>query len=58
LAYFEGFKNAFGKAHIITANLSLDDLAQKLGDDRLSSRIAGMSEVIEVIGPDMRLVKH
>ena len=43
---------------IITANLSLDDLAQKLGDDRLSSRIAGMSEVIEVIGPDMRLVKH
>lgn len=42
---------------IITANLSLDDLAQKTGDDRLSSRIAGMCDVVEVVGDDMRLHK-
>lgn len=42
---------------IITANLSLDDLAIKTGDDRLASRIAGICDVIEVVGDDMRLVK-
>jgi len=35
---------------IITSNLSLDDLAQRIGDDRISSRIAGMSRIISLKG--------
>jgi len=42
---------------IITANLSLDDLAKKLDDDRLPSRIAGMCDVVELTGKDRRIDK-
>jgi DNA replication protein DnaC len=44
------------KPTIITANLSLDDIANQI-DKRISSRIAGMGQVIRVQGPDWRL-KH
>jgi len=40
---------------IITSNLSLDDLAARVGDDRLTSRIAGMCKIIEITGKDRRL---
>lgn len=42
---------------IITANLSLDDLAKKLDDDRLPSRIGGMCDVVELKGKDRRIEK-
>jgi DNA replication protein DnaC len=42
------------KPTIITANLSLDDIANQI-DKRISSRIAGMGQVIRVQGPDWRL---
>jgi DNA replication protein DnaC len=38
---------------VISSNLSLDELADRL-DDRISSRIAGMCEVIEMTGKDRR----
>jgi DNA replication protein DnaC len=40
---------------IITSNLALDKLAKHFGDDRLTSRIAGLCNVIYVNGPDSRL---
>ena len=40
---------------IITSNLSLDHLAARFGDDRLTSRIAGMCKIIEMTGKDRRL---
>ena len=39
---------------IISSNLSLDQLADRL-DDRITSRIAGMCEVIKMTGKDRRL---
>lgn len=42
---------------IITSNLSLAELAQKSGDDRLTSRLAGMCRGIELTGPDRRLLR-
>jgi DNA replication protein DnaC len=39
---------------IITSNLSLDELAEKLEDDRLPSRLGGLCEVITVGGCDWR----
>jgi DNA replication protein DnaC len=39
---------------IISSNLSLDELADHL-DDRISSRIAGMCEVVKMTGEDRRL---
>jgi DNA replication protein DnaC len=39
-----GYKNGL----IVTSNLSLDDLAEKLGDDRLPSRLAEISKIVEV----------
>jgi DNA replication protein DnaC len=44
------------KKTIISSNLTLDELAQKL-DDRIASRIAGMCKVIEIKGKDRRLNK-
>lgn len=41
---------------ILTSNLSLDDFARKVGDDRLPSRIAGMCKVIKIAGEDHRLI--
>jgi len=40
---------------VVTSNLSLDALAAKLNDDRLTSRLAGMCQVIELKGADYRL---
>lgn len=39
---------------IITSNLSLDQIADKFGDDRLTSRIAGMCRMIHMDLPDWR----
>lgn len=40
---------------IITSNLSLDGLAEKLDNDRISSRIADMCKIIKLEGSDYRL---
>jgi DNA replication protein DnaC len=40
---------------IVTSNLPLSDLAVKLGDDRLPSRLAGLCTVIPVGGRDWRM---
>lgn len=42
------------KPTIITSNLSLDEISDNVGQ-RISSRIAGMGQVIHVQGPDWRL---
>ncbi len=42
---------------VITSNLSLNQLSEKMEDGRLASRIAGMCEVIEMEGEDKRIVK-
>jgi DNA replication protein DnaC len=39
---------------VITSNLSTEELAVKMEDDRLSSRISGMCRVIELNGKDRR----
>jgi predicted ATPase len=39
---------------IITSNLSVDEIAEKVGD-RIASRIAGMCKVIEMQGKDRRI---
>lgn len=35
---------------IVTSNLSLDDLANHLGDDRITSRLAGMCKTVNLMG--------
>jgi DNA replication protein DnaC len=42
------------KGLIITSNLSLGDLAARLDDDRIISRINGMCKIIELTGKDGR----
>lgn len=39
---------------VITSNLSLDQIADKFGDDRLTSRIAGMCRSVHMDLPDWR----
>lgn len=39
---------------VITSNLTLDQIAQKFGDDRLTSRISGMCRVLKIDLPDWR----
>jgi len=39
---------------LITSNLTLDEIAEKVGD-RIASRIAGMCKVVEVRGKDRRI---
>ena len=39
---------------IITSNLSVDEISEKVGD-RIASRIAGMCKVIELKGKDRRI---
>lgn len=51
----EGRDMACRPGLIITSNLSLAALAERLGDDRISSRLAGMCKVIELSGKDWRL---
>ena len=40
---------------VVTSNLSLPELAGKLRDDRLPSRLAGMCRVIQITGKDWRV---
>jgi len=42
------------KQTLITSNLTLDEIAEKVGD-RIASRIAGMCKVVEVRGKDRRI---
>lgn len=49
-ARFLGRRNGL----VVTSNLSLDDLAEKTGDDRLASRLSGMCRTLHVEGPDAR----
>jgi DNA replication protein DnaC len=42
---------------IITSNFDLDELADKLGDDRITSRIRGMCKIIKLSGADRRIHK-
>lgn len=42
---------------VITSNLSLEELAERMGDDRLASRIAGMCKVVKMEGEDRRTKK-
>jgi len=42
------------KPMVITSNLSLDEIAEKI-DGRISSRLAGMGKVIQLKGSDYRL---
>lgn len=51
----DGRYRAMSGGLIITSNLSLDALAQKLGDDRIPSRLAQMCRVFFISGPDHRL---
>jgi len=44
------------KRTIITSNLTLDELAERL-DDRVASRIAGMCILVSMAGPDRRISK-
>ena len=44
-----------GKRTIWTSNLTLAELEEFFGDERLSSRIAGNGDVVSVGGVDMRL---
>jgi DNA replication protein DnaC len=39
---------------VITSNLSLDEIAEKI-DPRISSRLAGMGKILPLIGPDYRI---
>jgi len=41
---------------VITGKYSLDDLAAKLADDSIPSRLAGMCQVVEVQETDFRLM--
>ena len=43
---------------VITSKYSLGALAQKLGDDTLPSRLAGMCRVVEIKGTDQRLLRR
>jgi DNA replication protein DnaC len=41
---------------LITSKYSLGDLAQKMNDDTIPSRVSGMCQVLEIKGPDRRLM--
>lgn len=47
-----------GLQTIWTSNKSLDDLSRFMVDDRLTSRIAGRCDVVELKVPDQRLVRR
>jgi DNA replication protein DnaC len=40
---------------IVTSNVGMNDLAKKIGDDRIISRIAGMCKTVKIEGADGRL---
>ncbi|CAK0742992.1 putative AAA domain-containing protein [Gammaproteobacteria bacterium] len=43
---------------IVTSNLSLGALAERLQDDRIPSRLAGLCRVVEIKGEDRRISKR
>lgn len=43
---------------VVTSKYSLGNLAEKLNDDTIPSRLAGLCEVIEIGGDDRRLVRR
>lgn len=45
----------YRKGLIVTSNLSLGALAEKIGDDRITSRLRGMCRVVEIKGRDRRI---
>lgn len=45
----------YAKGLIVTSNLSLAALAERIGDDRITSRLAGMCRVVEIGGKDQRI---
>lgn len=47
-----------GHRTIITSNLTLGQLSEQQGDDRLASRIAGRCDVVQVGGADRRVVRN
>jgi DNA replication protein DnaC len=53
----DGRYMSYKNGMIITSNLSLKDLSEVLGDDRLVSRIAGMCKIINLKGQDYRVKK-
>lgn len=48
---------AYKNGLVVTSNLSLKDLADRLGDDRLTSRIAGLCKTVKIESMDRRLKK-
>jgi DNA replication protein DnaC len=44
----------FRSGLVVTSNLTIAELAERLGDDRIPSRLAGACRVIEVSGNDQR----
>lgn len=52
-------RNFNGRAGLlVTSRYSLAALAQKLSDDAIPSRLAGMCDFVEIRGPDHRLRRH
>ena len=51
----EGRDLAYRSGLIVTSRYSLDDLAAKLGDDSIPSRLMGMCRIIGIVGPDRRM---
>lgn len=45
----------YAKGLIVTSNLSLAGLSERLGDDRITSRLAGLCKVVQITGNDWRL---
>ncbi len=43
---------------VITSQYSLSALAQRLGDDAIPSRLAGLCQLVEITGVDHRLKRH
>lgn len=48
------YRHLHEKKTIITSNFSLEQLTEKLGDDRIPSRIQSMCEIVEKTGIDFR----
>lgn len=51
----DGRYQAMSGGLIVTSNLSLGELAKKMGDDRIPSRLAGMCSVFRISGNDRRI---
>lgn len=47
----------YTKGLIVTSNLSMGALSERLGDDRITSRLAGMCKVVEITGKDRRIYR-